>query len=122
MASILIIDDDDLLRKLLADTLQRAGHSVVQAGDGAQGLDMFRATSIDLVLTDLIMPVQEGVETILQLRQEAPDLPIIAMSGGVSHAPLYLEIAGKIGARRVLPKPFTPRELVVAVEEVLASR
>lgn len=120
MASVLIIDDDDMLRTLLADTLARAGYTVLQAGDGAQGLDLFRATSIDLVLTDLIMPVQEGVETMLQLRREAPHVPIIAMSGGVSHAPLYLDIAAKVGARRVMPKPFTPRELVEAVNEVLA--
>lgn len=121
MASILLIDDDDMLRKLLADTLARAGHNVVQAGDGAQGMDLFRATPIDLVVTDLIMPVQEGVETILQLRHEAPHLPIIAMSGGVSNAPLYLEIATKVGAQCVLPKPFTPRELIAAVDELLTK-
>lgn len=122
MASILIIDDDDLLRRVLAKALGHAGHTVLQAADGAQGLDLFHASPVDVVLTDLIMPVQEGVETILQLRRDAPNVPIIAMSGGASNAELYLEIAGKVGARRVLAKPFTPKELLVVIDEVLAGR
>lgn len=121
MASILIIDDDDLLRKVLSKALGHAGHTVLQAADGAQGLDLFHASAVDIVLTDLIMPVQEGVETILQLRRDAPHVPIIAMSGGASNAELYLEIAGKVGARRVLAKPFTPKELLVVIDEVLAG-
>lgn len=121
MATILIIDDDDLLRNVLAKALGYAGHTVVQAADGAQGLDLFRATPVDLVLTDLVMPVQEGVETILQLRRDSPDMPIIAMSGGVSNSKLYLEIAAKVGAKRILAKPFTPKELIVVIDEVLAG-
>lgn len=119
MASILIIDDDDLLRNVLSKALAHAGHTVLQAADGAQGLDLFHAAPVDLVLTDLIMPVQEGVETILRLRQDAPQVPIIAMSGGVTNAKLYLDIAARIGARRILAKPFTPRELLVVIDEVL---
>jgi CheY-like chemotaxis protein len=119
MARILIIDDDDLLRNVLAKTLTHAGHSVVEAADGAQGMDVFHAASVDLVITDLVMPVQEGVETIIALKQERPDLPVIAMSGGVSNAMLYLEIASKVGANKILPKPFTPKELNDAIAEVL---
>lgn len=122
MASILIIDDDEPLRTMLAKSLSHSGHTVLEAADGAQGLDIFHAVRVDLVLTDLIMPVQEGVETILKLRQEAPDLPIIAMSGGVSNAQLYLDIASKIGAQRILAKPFSPRDLNAVIDEVLASR
>jgi DNA-binding response OmpR family regulator len=119
MARILLIDDDELLRGVLAKALTHGGYEVIQAGDGRQGLDLARAADFDIVITDLIMPVQEGVETIMVLRQEFPLLPIIAMSGGASHSELYLEIAAKIGARHVLAKPFTPKELMVTIHEVL---
>ena len=121
MAQILLIDDDDLLRGVLAKSLGYAGHTVIQASDGQQGVELARAATLDLVITDLVMPVQEGVETILTLRRERPTLPIIAISGGVSNSPLYLEIAGKVGAKRVLPKPFTPQELIAMIDQVLAE-
>lgn len=121
MAQILLIDDDDLLRGVLAKALVHAGHVVIQAADGQQGVELARATSVDLVITDLIMPVQEGVETIVKLRRERPALPIIAISGGVTHSKLYLEIAAKIGARRILAKPFTPQELLAAIDEVFGG-
>jgi len=118
MAQILLIDDDELLRGVLAKALGHAGHVVIQAADGQQGVELARATAVDLVITDLIMPVQEGVETIVKLRRERPTLPIIAISGGVTHAKLYLDIAAKIGARRILAKPFSPQELLAAIDEV----
>ena len=121
MAQILLIDDDDLLRGVLAKALGHVGHTVIQAADGQQGVELARATALDLVITDLVMPVQEGVETILTLRRERPNLPIIAISGGVSNSQLYLEIAGKVGAKRILPKPFTPQELTALIDEVLAE-
>ena len=122
MAQILLIDDDDLLRGVLAKALVHAGHVVIQAADGQQGVELARATAVDLVITDLIMPVQEGVETIVKLRRERPDLPIIAISGGVTHSKLYLDIAAKIGARRILAKPFTPQELLAAIDEVFGGK
>ncbi len=121
MARILLIDDDDLLRGVLAKALTHHGHDVIQASDGKQGTDLARATDFDLVITDLIMPVQEGVETIITLHKEQPELPIIAMSGGTSHTKVYLDVAGKIGARRVLSKPFTPKELIDTIAEVLPA-
>ena len=122
MARILIIDDDDLLRGVIAKSLGYAGHEVLQAGDGQQGVDLFNATAVDLVITDLIMPVQEGVETILRLRRTRPGMPIIAISGGLTNSKLYLDMAAKIGAQRVLPKPFTPQELIQVINEVLAEK
>lgn len=121
MARILIIDDDELLRGVLAKALAHGGHSVIQASDGRQGVELARVTSVDLVISDLIMPVQEGVETIMTLRRERPQLPVIAMSGGASNSKLYLDIAGKIGAKRVLSKPFTPKQLLDVIGEVLAE-
>jgi len=122
MARILLIDDDDSLRSVLAKALGHAGYEVLQAIDGRQGLDVFRAVDVDLVISDLIMPVQEGVETITQMRRERPEVPIIAISGGATNSKLYLQIAGKMGAERVLPKPFTPQELLQAIDEVRAAK
>src|SRR5215217_6262281 len=108
MAQILLIDDDDLLRSVLAKSLGHAGYTVIQAIDGQQGIELAHAASVDLVITDLLMPVQEGVETIIKLKRQRPSLPIIAISGGASNSPLYLEIAARVGAKRILAKPFTP--------------
>jgi DNA-binding response OmpR family regulator len=119
MANVLLIDDDEMLRTVLAISMEQAGHKVLQADDGQKGVELSRTASVDIVITDLIMPVQEGVETIMTLRRERPRLPIIAISGGVSNSKLYLDIAGKIGAKRMLPKPFAPRQLVALIEEVL---
>jgi DNA-binding response OmpR family regulator len=121
MANVLLIDDDEMLRTVLAIAMEQAGHTVLQAEDGQKGVELSRATNVDIVITDLIMPVQEGVETIMTLRRERPRLPIIAISGGVSNSKLYLDIAGKIGAKRMLPKPFAPRQLVALIEEILTE-
>jgi DNA-binding response OmpR family regulator len=119
MARILLIDDDDALRGVIAQNLILAGHTVIEAADGRQGVDLFHATPVDLVLTDLVMPGKEGVETIIELHGENPDLPIIAMSGGMPRSSMYLDIAAKLGARRALAKPFTPQDLLKAIDEVL---
>jgi DNA-binding response OmpR family regulator len=121
MAKILLIDDDDGLRRVLSKALGHAGHTVLQASDGQQGIDLARVAGVDLVVTDLVMPVREGVETILQLRREKPTLPIIAISGDGSNSELYLAIAAKIGAKRILPKPFAPSELLGLIDVVLGT-
>jgi CheY-like chemotaxis protein len=121
MRTVLVIDDDDVVRSLLVRALTGARFNVLEAADGQAGLALARTHALDLVVTDLIMPVQEGVETIMTLRRERPRLPVIAISGGATNSRLYLDIAGKIGARRILPKPFTPRELIQLIEQVLAE-
>ena len=122
MASILIIEDEDLLREVLVQALTLAGHVVYQASDGRQGCDLFLAASPDLVLTDIIMPGQEGIETIVKLRHQRPNVAIIAMSGGATHSKFYLNIAAKLGAHRVLAKPFSPTDLTQLIDEVLAGK
>jgi DNA-binding response OmpR family regulator len=119
MPRILLIDDDRLVRTTVARALIKAGHEVIQATDGREGVDLTRVSRFDLVITDLIMPGQEGVETITILRKEQPQLPVIAISGGLPNTALYLEIARKIGAKRVLAKPFTTEELLAVIAEVL---
>jgi DNA-binding response OmpR family regulator len=121
MPTVLLIDDDDPLREVLAQALNRAGYTVVQATDGREGVEVALVTAPDVVVTDLIMPVQEGVETIVALRRLRPKLPIIAISGGVQHASTYLGIAERVGAHQVLAKPFSAKELIAAIEGALAK-
>lgn len=121
MARILIIEDEEPLRTVLAKSLTYAGHVVIEAENGRQGVELFREAPTDLVITDLIMPVQEGDETILALRKEHPRLPIIAISGGDENSPRFLKIAEKFRPVRILAKPFPLQELRVMIEEVLSS-
>lgn len=121
MARILIIEDDEPLRTVLAGALVNAGHTVIQADEGRAGCSLFNTSPCDLVLTDLIMPGQEGIETIMQLRQRHPALPIIAMSGGSHHAKSYLAIAAKLGVHTTLSKPFTLADLTRAIDAALAG-
>ncbi len=116
---ILLIDDDRALRDVVAKSLVYAGHTVTHAEDGLQGIELARAAPFDLVVTDLVMPVKEGLETILALRQEFPAVPVIAISGGVNNSTIYLDVAAKIGAKRILEKPFTPGELINLIAQVL---
>lgn len=121
MARILIIDDDDTLRGIIAKSLTHAGHTVSQANNGRKGVALFKSAPTDLVVTDLVMPEQEGMETIKILHAGFPHLPIIAMSGGLDGSPLYLDLTRRLGARITLTKPFTLQQLKVAIDEILAS-
>ena len=123
MSRILIIDDDDILREILALTLQRVGYDVIQAGDGRLAADIIAAAPVDLVLTDIIMPGQEGIETIQQLKHLHPELPVIAMSaGGRGDAESYLDLARDCGARFLLNKPFRIEALLGALQECLPTK
>ena len=117
MARIILIDDDELLSTTVARGLTAAGHTVVVASNGFDGVKYFRENSADLILTDINMP-HGGLPTIRVLRAEHPKLPIIAMSG----SPTHLEVAGALGANRILTKPFTIEQLADTVSDVLAAR
>jgi len=118
--SILVIDDDETIREILRAILEREGYRVLEAPDGGEGLKQFTETPTDLVITDLIMPGKEGIETIRDLRRKFPDVKIIAVSGGGRIGPdSYLKMAKGVGALRTLSKPFDRLALLKAVEEVL---
>ena len=122
MANILLIEDDGALRGMLKEILEQHGHVVTEAGNGRQGVASYQKGVTDLVITDVIMPDKEGIETIMDLRKISPDVKIIAMSGGGrSSTADYLQIARSFGAKRVLYKPFDFSDLKVAVEETLAG-
>jgi DNA-binding response OmpR family regulator len=122
MPTILLVDDDDLLRDALHQTLVRAGYDVEDASDGAAALRAYRKRPRDVVITDIVMPGKEGLETIRALRAQDLDVRIIAISGGgVGRADDYLNVAQKLGATRILAKPFSGAEIVALVAEVLAG-
>jgi CheY-like chemotaxis protein len=123
MARILIIDDDDQVRKMLRLTLNAAGYDVVEAQDGKVAMKLFnQGPLVDLVITDLIMPEKEGIETIIELRRDFPKVPIIAISGGGRIDPDdYLALAKKLGAQITLEKPFSRKDIIDAVNKLIHS-
>jgi len=124
MARILIIDDNDDVRAVVADVLETAGHEVVQAPNGARGIELQRRSPAVLVITDILMPEKEGLETIRDLKHEFPTLKVIAMSGAGERpgTTSYLFTAKEIGAHAVLRKPFPPSVLLESVQEALQLR
>jgi len=116
---ILVIDDDELTLDVLKRMLEVEGYEVVTASNGQEGMDAFHQTSINLVITDLVMPVKDGLRTIMELRREKPDLPIIAISaGGAISKERYLAVAQYLGDITTLPKPFRRKEIVDTVKKM----
>jgi DNA-binding response OmpR family regulator len=122
MAHILIIDDDRAVQLSIQLALECEGHQVECASDGEQGLRAFASKAPDLVVTDIIMPNKEGIETIMQIRASDPKTPILAISGGgrLSNDD-FLKISAKVGANAILPKPFEHEDLIAAVRRLLSS-
>lgn len=122
MASILLIDDEFLVREMMRITLTDAGHAVSTAENGMDGLRQVEALRPDLIITDIVMPEQEGIETIRAIRGKDKTTPIIAISGGNSGKADFLRAAAAFGATKVLRKPFGSSALLSAVKECLADR
>jgi DNA-binding NtrC family response regulator len=121
MARILIIDDDPAMLAMLEQTLKHAGHEVILAADGKEGVMRHRASPAELVITDLYMPNQDGFETIRELRLRFPEVAIIAMSGAASTGTM-LSIAQHLATVGVLRKPFASDELISAVAKALDGK
>jgi len=119
--SILVVEDDELQRRLLKSQLERMGHRVFEAADGNQALRVYHSESIEVVITDVMMPDRDGLELILELKRSVPDLPMIAISGGMSMANYDpLPLARLFGAS-VLSKPFSQKELESVLDPILAT-
>jgi two-component system response regulator (stage 0 sporulation protein F) len=116
LARILIIEDDATARLLLRRVLEKAGHEIAEAPDGEKGQELYRREPADLVITDIIMPVKDGVETIRELRRDFHDAKIIAMTGGAHDFPPVEEIAG---ADCTFPKPIEIDRMMDAVKKLL---
>jgi len=123
MAKILIIDDDNLFRGMLLDLLANKGHEVLEASDGQIGFELFKKMKPSLVITDILMPEKEGMQTIREMRKETPNIKIIALSGGGTHPDGlgYLEMALELGANHSFPKPFKTKEFLQTVEELTSQ-
>jgi YesN/AraC family two-component response regulator len=117
---ILIIDDDALLRRGLSNVVRRLGCGVLEAVNGIEGMRHFQQHKPDVIITDILMPEKEGLETIREMRKENPAVRIIAISAG---SPVYkmqfLELAEKFGASYTFNKPINPDELLGAIRTLL---
>ena len=120
MSRILIIDDDKSILSFLKEMLTCEGFNVLTASDGKEGFNLFNDNQVDLVITDIIMPDQDGFLTIMELKKICPDIKIIAMSGGGRGLPeYYLDTAKGFGAQYTFEKPFKTSDLVETVHELL---
>ncbi len=121
MPRILVIDDEEDLRIIYRTFLESEGFEVEEAADGKIGLKLFRNNPTDLVITDILMPEKEGLETIRELKQEFPDLKIITVSGGgsIGHPEKYLKTSRMFGAARSLKKPVKKNDLLATVHELI---
>jgi DNA-binding NtrC family response regulator len=121
MARILVIDDEPAMRMMLEQALKSAGYEVISAADGREGLNWQRTVGADVVITDLFMPGQDGLETIMEIRKTSVHVAVIAISGNPI-ARAMLAVATQLGAVTVLEKPFHPHELLGAVARALRSK
>jgi CheY-like chemotaxis protein len=122
MAVVLVIDDDESMRKLIARILGNK-HSVFSAANGHEGLTLLDEHKPDIVITDILMPQKEGIETMREIQERAPATKIIAISGGgAARNLMFLDVASVFGADAILAKPFRPAQLVQTVDEVLSRK
>jgi len=130
MASLLVVDDEDIIREVLKELLERAGYDVRVASDGDAAIKMFQEKPADLIIIDIVMPNKNGVDTIKALREEKPDILSIAISGGgqagvLAYKPealqtaAFLAAAESVGANVALAKPFSTKELLSAVNGLM---
>ena len=120
---ILVIDDEPTALDLLRRILEMNGYEVAVAKNGQEGVELFEQHPCDLVITDMVMPIKDGLQTILDLRMEAPELPVIAISGGGTISKeRYLAVAGSLDRVITIAKPFTIEQIVEAVERLLQEQ
>ena len=119
---ILVVDDEAGIRAMLDFVLTRHGFEVAQAKNGTEALQLYKEGEFDLVITDLIMPDKEGIETILEMRGLKRPIRIIAISGGGRmDQNMHLNLARSVGADRVMAKPFMPEELIATINDLLSK-
>jgi DNA-binding NtrC family response regulator len=122
MARILVIDDQEPIRRVVRRALEQDDHEVFDASDGELGMEILESHSFDVVITDIFMPGQDGIVTLRQIRKRFPTIKVIVISGGDSTGMMDLrEDAELLGAVKSLPKPFNAREIMDLVREVVGS-
>ena len=121
MARILVIDDDEIMNDMIVQLLSEAGYEAEGALDGSRGLKLLETQPFDLIVTDIVMPERDGLETILAIRKQSKAVPIIAVSGGGRLGPeQYLLMAREFGADYIFQKPFDAERFLEAVRACLA--
>lgn len=122
MARILIVDDDPISARVLEGMVAEEGHAAKTAENGVQALNLYRESPFDVVITDIFMPEKEGLELVRELRAMDPDARVIAVSGGSAGGHFdSLEWVRMFGVRHVFAKPLDRKQLLAAVDELLAS-
>jgi CheY-like chemotaxis protein len=122
VATILVVDDDRAVRKVIREFLERDGHQVVEATDGAEAIEAYSADKIDLMVLDLLMPNRDGFEALIDVRHRHPQARVVVISGGGQlGADLYLKMASQFGATEVLAKPIERDALLAKVHELLSQ-
>lgn len=121
-ATICVIDDDDAVRRTLCNHLESAGYEALEASNGVDGIKTVQKSSPQIAVVDIIMPDQEGLSTIKELKQKSPDTRILAVSGGgLGDADRYLHYALQLGADDTLVKPFRQKEFLERIERLLSG-
>ena len=122
MPGVLIVEDDKELREMLKLSLSRRNFTVFEADNGKSAIAHFKPTITDLVVTDIIMPEEDGLKVVIKLRELKPTIKIIAISGGGKVGPgSYLNLAKALGADAIYSKPFSINDLIAKIEQLLES-
>ncbi|MBV8801794.1 MAG: response regulator [Gammaproteobacteria bacterium] len=123
MATILLVEDDDLVRDMLAQMLERASHTLITATNGEEAVEVLKKTEPDIMVTDIIMPKKSGITLISEVRNKHPDMEIIAISGGGRLDPTgYLDLSESIGASVSFEKPVDKLALLMAIDLLLQGK
>jgi CheY-like chemotaxis protein len=121
--TVLVVDDDGVVRDVASALLQKNGYEVHTAADGAEAVAWLAQNHADVILLDILMPRKEGLETLIELKRDHPDLIVLAMSAsGARKGHDFLTVAAKFGADGILPKPFAPEQLLRLVKERVGTR
>lgn len=120
MATILLVEDDDLVRDMLAQVLQRAGHEVKSASNGEDATEILKTIEPNIMVTDIIMPKKSGITLISEVKNKHPNMEIIAISGGGRLDPTgYLDLSESLGATVSFEKPIDKSALLMAIDLLL---
>ncbi|OGT65122.1 MAG: hypothetical protein A3J38_10030 [Gammaproteobacteria bacterium RIFCSPHIGHO2_12_FULL_45_9] len=123
MAEILLVEDDELVRDMLSQVLQRASHKVFSAANGEEATDLLKTHTPDIMLTDIIMPKKSGIALISEVRNKHPQMEIIAISGGGRLDPIgYLDLSESLGASISFTKPIDNTALLMAIDLLLSNK
>ena len=123
MATILLVEDDDLVRDMLAQTLERASHTVISANNGEDAAEVLKTVKPDVMVTDIIMPKKSGITLISEVKNKQPQMEIIAISGGGRLDPTgYLDLSESLGATVSFEKPIDNSALLMAIDLLLQGK